>query len=147
MRFLRAPRPPSMVPMAAMADLAFLLLLFLVVTTIHEVDRTTVDLPDSRARVEARKGAAVVVLHRDASGGLAYKFSDGAASSSAVTSTEDIYRAAAELVQLDPERQFVLRADGAVLFERIDEVLVELRRAGVRNVLLETRQRAPREAS
>ena len=147
MRFLRAQRLPSLVPTGAMADLAFLLLLFLVVTTIHEVDRTPVALPDSRGRVEAHKGAAVVVLHRGASGDLVYKFSDGSEPSDNVASAADIFAEASKLVSQDPERQFVLRADGAVHFEKIDELLDALRRAGVRHVLLETAQRARPEAS
>lgn len=146
MRFLRTPRLPSIVPTGAMADLAFLLLLFLVVTTIHEVDRTALDLPDSRIRVEAQKGAAVVVLHRDASGELLYKFSDGRAMSGRLATAVDVYLQALPLVAVDPERQFVLRADGAVHFEKVDELLDQLRKAGVRNVLLETRQRPLREA-
>jgi biopolymer transport protein ExbD len=124
-----------------MAQLAFLLLLFLVVTTIHQVDQSEVTLPDSRARVEARKGAAVVVLHRDAGGGLGYRLSDGAATSHdlelAVLRDE-----VSQIVQTAPDRQFVVRADGTVHFEKIDELLDELRAAGVRSVLLETRQRA-----
>ena len=146
MRFLRTQRLPSIVPTAALADLAFLLLLFLVVTTIHEVDLTAVDLPDSRIRVEAQKGAAVVVLHRDPSGDLVYKFSDGAAMSYNVDGPDEIYRVVSSLVAEAPDRQLVLRADGAVHFEKIDELLDQLLRAGVRNVLLETRQRPPREA-
>ena len=145
MLFLRTPRMPSLVPTGAMAQLAFLVLLFLVVTTIHQVDPTAVALPDSRARVEARKGAALVVLHRDASGGLGYRFSDGTAEGHDIA-VGTLHDEVSTIVQADPDRQFVLRADGTVHFEKIDEVLDELRTAGVRTVLLETRQRAEREA-
>ena len=145
MLFLRTPRMPSLVPTGAMAQLAFLLLLFLVVTTIHQVDRSEVALPDSRARIEARKGAAVVVLHRDAGGALGYRFSDGTATSHDVA-VGKLHDEVSTIVQADPDRQFVLRADGTVHFEKIDELLDELRTAGVRTVLLETRQRAEREA-
>ena len=145
MLFLRTPRMPSLVPTGAMAQLAFLLLLFLVVTTIQQVDPTAVALPDSRARVEARKGAALVVLHRDAGGALGYRFSDGTATSHDVA-VGRLHDEVSTIVQADPDRQFVLRADGTVHFEKIDELLDELRTAGVRTVLLETRQRAEREA-
>jgi biopolymer transport protein ExbD len=145
MLFLRTPRMPSLVPTGAMAQLAFLLLLFLVVTTIQQVDPTAVALPDSRARVEARKGAALVVLHRDAGGGLGYRLSDGTAAGHDVA-VGQLHDEVSTIVQADPDRQFVLRADGTVHFEKIDELLDELRTAGVRTVLLETRQRAEREA-
>ena len=73
-----------------MADIAFLLIIFFMVTTVHEVDRTSVNLPLAKTREEAEKGAAIVVLAKatDARGdeNIIYKFSDGKAMSKVVTS-------------------------------------------------------------
>jgi len=129
----------ALIPTAAMADIAFLLILFFLVTTVHEVDRTRVSLPFSRAGAEAQKSAAVVVLTRDDSGEYVYRFSDGEAMSSAVAGPEDIYLEASRLTYTDPYRQFVLKADGSIEFEKIDELLDQMRRGGVQNVLLLTR--------
>jgi biopolymer transport protein ExbD len=130
------------IPTASMADIAFLLIIFFMVTTVHEVDRTKVDLPKSRERVEAEKGAAVVVLVRDAdTGELTYKFSDGVAMTNIVGGPEDVYLEASRLIYRDPAQQFILKAEGSVQFEKVDELLDQMRRGGVQNVMLLTQQR------
>jgi biopolymer transport protein ExbD len=125
-----------------MADIAFLLIIFFMVTTAHEVDRTSVELPKSSARVEAEKGAAVVVLVRDPdTGAPVYKFSDGSSPTHVVGGPEDVYLEASRLIYRDPAQQFILKAEGAVQYEKVDELLDQMRRGGVQNVLLLTQQR------
>ena len=123
-----------------MADIAFLLIIFFMVTTVHEVDRTSVNLPLARIREEAEKGAAIVVLAKDKAGQIYYKFSDGEAMSTMVGGPEDIYLEASRLTYADSTKQFVLKADGAIHFEKVDELLDQMRRGGVQNVLLLTQQ-------
>jgi biopolymer transport protein ExbD len=142
-------KPPikagALIPTASMADIAFLLIIFFMVTTTHEVDRTSVNLPAARSRTEAEKGAAIVVLNKaiDSSGAefLEYKFSDGENMSHAVTGPEDIYLECSRLIHRDKSQQFVLKADGTVRFELIDELLDSMREGGVQNVLLLSAQR------
>ena len=124
-----------------MADIAFLLIIFFMVTTVHEVDRTSVNLPLARIREEAEKGAAIVVLAKDKAGQLYYKFSDGEAMSTPVNGPEDVYLEASRLTYVDATKQFVLKADGEVHFEKVDELLDQMRKGGVQNVLLLTQQR------
>lgn len=123
-----------------MADIAFLLIIFFMVTTVHEVDRTSVNLPSSKTRTEAEKGAAIVVMTKNESGEILYKFSEGVTMSTAVGGPEDIYLEASRVTYRDPTQQFVLKADGSIHFEKVDELLDQMRRGGVQNVLLLTQQ-------
>lgn len=124
-----------------MADIAFLLIIFFMVTTVHEVDRTSVNLPSAEIREEAEKGAAIVVLAKDDADNLVYKFSDGEQTSWDVNGPEDIYLEASRLTYVDHTRQFVLKADGTVRYEKIDELLDQMRKGGVQRVLLLTQQK------
>ena len=123
------------IPTASMADIAFLLIIFFMVTTVHDVDRTSVTLPNAEFRQEAEKGSAVVVLHKDDEG-LHYKFSAGEQVSLSVEGPKDIYLEASRLTAARPQLQFILKADGDIHFEKIDELLDNMRRGGVQNVLL-----------
>jgi len=137
-------RVGAVIPTASMADIAFLLIIFFMVTTSHQVDRTTVNLPHASIRQEAEKGAAIVVMNKDESGNLVYKFSDGDEQSRLVGGPDDIYLEASRLTNENPYKQFALKADGTVHFEKIDELLDNMRRGGVQRVLLLT---APGEGS
>ena len=78
MKLKRPERVSATIPNASLADIAFLLVIFFMVATIHHVERTSIELPYSGARTEARRDAAVVRLLRDPeSGTLSYWFSNG----------------------------------------------------------------------
>lgn len=136
MRINTGKKAPANIPTASMADIAFLLIIFFMVTTVHEVDRTSVNLPLSGTRVESEKGAAIVVLAKDKFGELFYMFSDGKQMSVSLNGPEEIYHEASTITYRDETTQFILKADGDVRFEKIDELLDTLRRADVQNVLL-----------
>ena len=134
----------ALIPTASMADIAFLLIIFFMVTTVHEVDRTSVNLPLSKIREEAEKGAAIVVLAMATNSAgqetLVYKFSDGKEMSNTVGGPDDIYLEAARLTHADRTKQFILKADGTIRFEKIDELLDAMRKGGVQKVLLLAQQ-------
>ena len=110
------------------------------VTTTHEVDRTSVNLPAAVIREKAEQGAAIVVMAKDASG-LHYKFSDGEEVSHVVSGPQDINLEASRAYYQDQTKQFILKADGTVRFEKIDELLDAMRAGGVQRVMLLTGQR------
>ncbi len=148
MRLARARRVEAVLPTVSTAGLALLSILFFLLTTAREVDRTRVDLPESRTRSEANRSAAVVVLVRDEdTGELSYRFSDGRGMTHVVGGPEDVYLEASRLIYQDATRQFILKADGQVPYRKVDELLDRMRRGGVQSLLLQTRQRtAPRGA-
>lgn len=142
----------AIIPTASMADIAFLLIIFFMVITGVEVDRTRVELPLAKIREEAEKGAAVVVLAKikDSATGiedLVYKFSDGKNQSHTVGGPSDIGLEATRLTYVDPTMQFVLKADGTVAYEKVDELLDTMRKGGVQKVLLLTAQKTAPEAT
>ena len=136
MKLRKTRKAEALIPTSSMADIAFLLIIFFIVTTVHEVDRTSVNLPSAKTREEAEKGAAIVVLHRDNVGELVYKFSDGEQMSKQVGGPQDIYHEASAIIYRDSTTQFILKADGTVAFEKIDELLDTMRKADVQKVLL-----------
>jgi len=139
MKLTRAKRHEAIIPTASMADIAFLLIIFFMVTTVYDLDRTSVALPQSFNRVENEKGAAIVVVHQDQqTGSLVYKFSDGENVSRQVSGPGDISLEASRIVNFDSTRQFVFKADGDIRYEIIDEMLDTLRKAGASNVLMLT---------
>ena len=148
MRLKTPAKAKALIPTASMADIAFLLIIFFMVTTVHETDRTSVNLPLATTREEAEKGSAIVVLAKSSKDGvdsLIYKFSDGKQMSHVVSGPQDIYFEATNRIAQDETTQFILKADGTVKFEKIDELLDTLRKADVQKVLLLSGQKTSRK--
>ena len=60
-RYYLSPVVPR-VPTASMADIAFLLIIFFMLTTSFSPERTSVQLPESQIRTEVSKDAAIVAI-------------------------------------------------------------------------------------
>ena len=136
MKIRRSKKVDAAIPTASMADIAFLLIIFFMVTTVFQVDRTSVLLPVSSERDEIPRGSAFVVLTEDG----ALKFSNGADESQLVLQMDDIYFAALQLVDSDPLFPFVIKADASVRCADIDQAIDALRRAKAQKVILLTNQ-------
>lgn len=142
-RIDRSSKPIPLVPTASMADIAFLLIIFFMLTTTFSPERTSVSLPDSEKRTEVQQKAAIVAI--TAAGQLVY--TDGEQISRPVVDMEQLGRQVKALVELFPKKEFLIKADQSVRYELVDQVLEELRGAGARNIGLLTDQKVLRSGS
>ena len=140
MKLTRERKTDAIIPTASMADIAFLLIIFFMVTTVTQVDRTRVDLPLSKQNLEAKPEAAVVVVHDIGNDQVEYKFSNGKDMSDSLAGPEEVWSEAQQVMYEDSTKQFMLKADGNVRFYHIDQIMDTLRRAGVRQLLLLTQE-------
>ncbi len=125
------------IPTASMADIAFLLIIFFMLTITFEVDKTQVLLPKTTLRYEIPKKAAYVSI--DANGRI--RASDGDEASVLVPTADEVLSMAANAISINPAKTFVVKSDGEVPWEKIDEVLDALKRAKVRDLYLLSDQR------
>jgi biopolymer transport protein ExbD len=125
------------IPTASMADIAFLLIIFFMLTITFEVDKTQVQLPKTTLRYEIPKKAAYVSI--DSNGRI--RASNGTEASVLVPTADEVLSMAANVISTDPAKTFVVKSDGGVTWEKIDEVLDALKRAKVRDLRLLSDQR------
>ena len=125
------------IPTASMADIAFLLIIFFMLTITFEVDKTRVSLPKTTLRIEMPKKAAYVVL--DKSGRI--KVSDGEEMSVQIPGPEEAFSFAAGVVAVNPMKEFVLKADEGVAYREVDPVIDALKRAKVRVIYMLSNQK------
>jgi biopolymer transport protein ExbD len=110
-----------------MADIAFLLIIFFMVTITFDVDKTQVVLPKTQLRYEVPKKAAFVSI--DTEGRL--RVSSGEEMSALVPGVEDVLSFAAGVIATDPSKAFVIKADTDTEYRHIDAVIDALKRAKV----------------
>ena len=126
----------AIIPTASMADIAFLLIIFFMVTITFEVDKTQVMLPKTAIRFEIPKKAAYISV-TDA--GL-IKVSSGEELSAPVPGVEDVLSFAAGVVASDPHKPFVIKADSNVPYDVVDKVIDALKQAKVEVIYLLSEQ-------
>jgi len=125
---------------ASMADIVFLLIVFFVLTYNTEVDRTQVKLPQTWVRTDVPKKAAVISIAPPAQGQV-IRVSTGQEISMMVSTDEEIVTFASNVVAQDPKKQFIIKADADVQYERVDAVLDALKQAKVRVIFLLSEQK------
>ncbi len=129
------------IPTASMADIAFLLIVFFMITTVFQVDKTVLTLPRSDVRSEVVKGSAFVVITEDSY----IKVSDGKEDSHPIDES-DVLSFAVDLMSKNPEQPIVLKADKNVRWHTIDRVLEQLHQARTKNLQLLTDLKVREEA-
>ncbi len=139
MRLFREKKLVATIPTASMADIAFLLIIFFMLTTSFSPVKTSVDLPESVDRAEVEQNSAIIAITAQD----AIVFSDGDNPGFDVNTAQDLAPHIQAVVRGMPNKQFVIRADRAVKYSAIDAVLDQLRRNGARNIGLLTEQKRP----
>ena len=120
------------IPTATMADIAFLLIIFFMVTTAFSLDRTQMELPQTREQQQVPKGAAIIAITQDG----ALRFSAGEQDTQPTADIEALAQAIRETTAANTLHPFVIKADRMVRYAVIDQVLERLRLAGAENVSL-----------
>ncbi|SVE20358.1 uncharacterized protein METZ01_LOCUS473212 [marine metagenome] len=134
-RYYVSPVAPQ-VPTGSMADIAFLLVIFFMLTTSFSPERTSVELPNSQIRTEVSKNAAIVAITQDG----VLKFTDGERPSFTISESE-LGKLASEIIGFIPGKEFVIKADRSVRYEHVDKVLEQLRLNGAKKIGLLTDRR------
>ena len=124
------------IPTASMADIAFLLIIFFMVTLSFEVDKTQVVLPKTAIRLEVPKKAAYISITENGQ----IRVSSGEEISVPVPGPEDVLSFAAGVVAMDPTKEFVLKADRDVPYRHVDRVVDALKQAKARTIYLLSQQ-------
>ena len=113
------------IPTASMADIAFLLIIFFMVTINFEVDKTQVFLPKTDLRLEIPKKAAYVSVTEPGQ----IRVSSGEEISIPVLTADDVLTFALGVIASDPHKAFVLKADKNVPYHYVDGVIDALKQA------------------
>ena len=131
----------SVIPTASMADIAFLLIVFFMVTITFEKDKTQVALPKTELRFEVPKIAAYVSVTEQGE----IRVTDGDHMSTLVQSHDEVATFAANLVIDYPGRPVVLKADANVQYRHVDRIIDSLKQARVELIYLLSEQRTVEE--
>ena len=117
------------IPTATMADIAFLLIVFFMVTTVFQVDKTVLTLPRSMVRSEVVKGSAFIVVTED----NYIKVSDGKKDSYPIDRS-DILSFAVDIISKNPEHPIIIKSDKTVKWEMLDSIVEQLKQARAKNI-------------
>jgi biopolymer transport protein ExbD len=125
----------AVIPTASMADIAFLLIIFFMVTKAYSLDRTQMELPQTEQQEQTAKGAAIIAISADET----FRFSEGKEDTHLVDGIGGLAEAIRAVTAANRLHPFVIKADRRVKYRVIDQVLEQLRSAGAEDVTLLSR--------
>lgn len=123
------------VPTASMADIAFLLIIFFMLTTSFSPERTSVKLPESVIRAEVTEEASIIAVTADGQ----IMFTSGQEASEPLSGPEELGAIVRQVIELVPSKEFVIKADRNAQYKEVDAVLDALRTNGAKRIGLLTR--------
>lgn len=123
------------VPTASMADIAFLLIIFFMLTTSFSPERTSVQLPESIVRAEVSDQPSIIAVTEEGE----IHFTSGEEPSVLLSGTEELGALVQQIIELIPAKEFVIKADRNARYEAVDDVLEVLRSNGAKQIGLLTR--------
>ncbi|MCD6326517.1 biopolymer transporter ExbD [bacterium] len=136
MRFRRKSNVQAGIPSASMGDIAFLLIVFFMVTTTFSVDKSKVNLPESFEREATVPGAAIIVIKEN--GELLLSEGD---KNPQPAGLNDVLVFALNLVAMQPQMQFTIKASRDSEYRYFDRVMEQLRDANAKNISLLSMQK------
>lgn len=137
MNFPKVPKLKAIIPTATMADIAFLLTIFFILTTATSVDKTYLKLPQAVEREEILdKRSAYIIIDKY---GI-IKFSSGIEQSKDID-IENLPNLLNITLKKSPQKQFVIKADRNVKYAIIQQVLDNLQEANVNKIYLLAEQK------
>jgi len=119
------------IPTSSMADIAFLLIVFFMVTVTYEKDRTQVELPKTDLRFEIPKEVAYISVTVNG----VIRVTNGEELSTPID-IADVVSFASNVVSQFPGRPIVIKADSFVDYEKVDKVIDALKQARVKLIYL-----------
>lgn len=125
----------AIIPTATMADIAFLLIIFFMVTTAFSLDRTPMELPQTKEQEQTTKGAAIISITRDGQ----LRFSAGEEDAHQVAGITGLATEIRAVTASNTLHPFIIKADRQVPYRVIDQVLEQLRSARAQDVTLLSR--------
>ena len=141
LRGLYGPKLEARIFTASMADIVFLLIVFFLLTLQGTADRTQMELPTTFVRMEVPDRAALISIAPPEDGQL-IRVAARNAVPLRVESDAQLESFVALVLAADPDREFVIRADREVSWERVDAVLDILKRSRARVIFLMSEQAA-----
>ena len=131
---LRIRKVEAVVPTASMADIAFLLIIYFMLTTSFSPVKMSVDLAEAANRAEVEQQAAVIAIGIDGQ----IEVSDGLAPGNRLNSLDELDGFVNEVVTVEPTKQFIIKADRNVRYDTFNGVYERLRTHGARRIALLT---------
>ena len=128
----------AVVPTASMADIAFLLIIFFMLTTSFSPERTSVKLPESIVRAEVTEEASIIAVTSDGD----IVFTSGEEASVPLSGPEQLGDIVRQIIELVPSKEFVIKADRNAKYKAVDAVLDALRTNGAKRIGLLTKPEA-----
>ena len=129
-------RPVAEINVVPYIDVMLVLLIIFMVTAPIVTQGVKVDLPQAQSEALAADSKPPVVASIDADGD--YFLDVGSSSTRETLDLEEIAIRVGAIIQLEPERPVVVKADRSIAYEKVIQLMVTLQGAGVPSVGLMT---------
>jgi biopolymer transport protein ExbD len=142
MKRLRVRRVDAVIPTASMADIAFLLIIFFMLTTSFSPVKMSVDLAEAANREEVEKLAAIIAIAPNGD----IEISDGLQPGNKINNLDELDIFIKEVLATEPTRQFIIKADKNIQYSAFNALYEKLRSNNCRRIALltEAKPEAPR---